>query len=155
MPPAARDTSVGPESRNGARFWISAAAGWALIAWGVRGALHYRRDTRPLDLARFFVAGAVIHDLIFAPLVLGAGVALGRLVPPRWRSYVQGALLVSGLLALFTYPEVRGYAHVLHNPTSLPHNYAANLLVVIAAVWAVAAVMATFAAIRSRHGRRN
>ena len=121
--------------RRGPLFWLSAVAGWAVIFWGVRGALHHHIDTRPAELARFFVGGAVIHDLIFAPVVLGAGVLIARLVPGRWRAAVQAALLISGCAALFAWPEVRDYARVNHNPTSLPHNYTANLLVVVAAVW--------------------
>lgn len=138
---------------RGRLFWISAAVGWVVIGWGLRGALHHRIDTRPAELARFFVGGAVIHDLIFAPAVLVAGVAVARLAPRRGRSYIQAALIISGLLVLFTYPEVRDYARVLHNPTSLPHNYTQNLLVVIAAVWVVTALVAAGAALRRRrHG---
>ena len=47
---------------------------------------------------------------------------------------VGAALFISGTLALFTYPELRGYGHGLRNPTSLPHDYAANLGLVVAAV---------------------
>jgi len=138
------------EDRRGAVFWVTAAAGWAVIAWGLRGALHHHIDTRPPELARFFAAGAVLHDLVFAPLVLVAGVAVGRLTPRRGRSFVQGALIVSGALVLFTYPEVRDYARILHNPTSLPHNYTRNLALSVAAVWGAAAVLAAASAIRQR-----
>jgi hypothetical protein len=144
-------------ARRGPLFWISAAVGWVVIGWGLRGALHHRIDTRPAELVRFFVGGAVIHDLIFAPVVLVLGVAVARLAPRGWRSYIQAALISSGLLVLFTYPEVRDYARVLHNPTSLPHNYTQNLLVVIAAVWVITAVVAATAAYRHRRqqsGRR-
>ena len=120
--------------RRGPLFWGSAAAGWALIGWGLRGALHHRIDTRPGQLARFLLGGALAHDLLLAPLVLLAGVALSRAVRGRWRAPVQAALFISGTLALFTYPELRGYAHALHNPTSLPHNYTADLFVVLGAV---------------------
>ena len=53
---------------------------------------------------------------------------------------MQAALIVSGSLVLFSYPLVRGYAHALRNPSSLPYNYTANLATVIAAVWTIAAV---------------
>jgi hypothetical protein len=58
--------------------------------------------------------------------------------------------MVSGMLALFAYPEVRGYAHGLHNPTSLPHDYRANLLLVLAGVWLVTAAMAVVSVARGR-----
>ena len=68
-----------------------------------------------------------------------AGVLLARAVPRRARAVVQAALVVSGIVALFSYPLVRAYGLAANNPTSLPHNYAANLLVVLGVVWAVAA----------------
>ena len=139
--------------RRGRLFWVTAAVGWVVIGWGLRGALHHRIDTRPTELTRFFVGGAVIHDLIFAPVVLLAGVAVAHLTPRRWRSYIQAALIISGLLVLFTYPEVRGYAKGLHNPTSLTHNYATNLIVVIAVEWVVTAAVAAGTALR-QHRRR-
>ena len=136
-----------PAPKRGWLFWATAAAGWALILWGVRGALHHRIDTRPGQLARFLLGGALAHDLVLAPLVLLAGTALARIVRGRWRAPLQAALFVSGTLLLFTYPALRGYAHALHNPTSLPHNYAANLALVVGAVLvgtaAVAAVNAS------------
>jgi hypothetical protein len=68
-------------------------------------------------------------------------VVIGSFVPGRVRAVVEAALIVSGGLAVFSYPLVRGYAHRLHNPSSLPHNYAANLVLVPAIVWTVAAAI--------------
>ena len=142
--PVFRGTPPGPRDgpKRGPLFWGSAAAGWALILWGVRGALHHRIDTRPGQLARFLIGGALAHDLVLAPLVLLAGTALARTVRGRWRAPAQAALLVSGTLLLFTYPALRGYGRALHNPTSLPHDYAANLAVVVGAVVVVSAAAA-------------
>lgn len=137
--------------RRGVGFWISAGVGWALIGWGVRGALHHRIDTRPAELGRFFFGGLLAHDLVFAPVVLAAGVAVSRLTPGRYRAGVQAALVLAGLILLFAYPEIRDFARVLHNPTSLPHNYTQNALVVAAVTVASVAVLA---AIRARVARR-
>jgi hypothetical protein len=120
--------------RRGPLFWATAVLGAAIIGWGVRGALAHHIDTRPADLARFFVAGPLVHDLVFAPLVLALGVGVARLVPGRVRSPVQAALVICGCAALFSWPEVRDYARVNHNPSSLPHNYSENLLLVFALV---------------------
>lgn len=122
---------------RGPLFWVSAAAGWALILWGVRGLLHHHVDTRPSDLARFLVGGALIHDLVVAPLVLMVGAALARAVPLAWRAAVQVASIISACVVLFAYPLVRGFGLAANNPTSLPHNYAWNLTVVVATVWLV------------------
>ena len=110
-----------------------------MIGAGLRGIFLHSLDTRPANLARFVVGGALLHDLIVAPLVILAGVALVRAVPGRSRAIVQAALVVTGVLAVFAYPMVRGYGLAANNPTSLPHNYALNLLVVLGVVWAVAA----------------
>jgi hypothetical protein len=132
---------VRSRTHAGGLFWTSAAAGWALIGYGVRGLLQHHIDTRPSNLATFAVAGALFHDLIFAPTVLVLGVVVARVVPRRTRAVVQGALIVSGCLALFSYPLVRDYARVLHNPSSLPHNYTANLVLALGTVWAAATVV--------------
>lgn len=139
------DAGVEPERpqpsdhRAGPAFWVSAAIGWIVIGVGLRGIFVHSLDTRPANLARFVVGGALLHDLIIAPLVILAGVALIRFVPGRARSIVQAALVVTGVLAVFSYPMVRAYGLAANNPTSLPHNYALNLLVVLGVVWTVAA----------------
>ena len=86
-------------------------------------------------LTNILVSGVIVPTAIMlAPVVLLTGVLLARSVPGRGRAPIQAALLIAGTLLLFTYPELRGYGHALANPTSLPHNYAANLAVVVAAV---------------------
>jgi hypothetical protein len=143
---------VTPTPRRGPLFWGSAAVGWGLILWGVRGALHHHVDTRPGQLVRFLLGGALAHDLLLAPAVLLVGVLVARAVPGRWRAPVQAGLVISGTLLLFTWPELRGYGRVLHNPTSLPHDYATNLIVVLAAVVGGAATAAVVSASRRSRG---
>ena len=122
-----------PVPRRGRSFWIGAAAGWSLIGYGLRGVLHHSLDTRPAQLARFWIGGALVHDLLLAPAVLAIGVLVTRRLS-RHRRTVQRALIILGPLALFSYPEIRDYARILRNPTSLPHNYTANFFVVAGAV---------------------
>lgn len=131
------------DGRAGPLFWLSAAVGWAVILGvGLRGIFAHRIDTRPANLAHFVVAGALLHDLVVAPVVIVLGVLLVRAVPGRDRAVVQAALAISAIVALFSYPLVRAYGLATHNPTSEPHNYARNLLIVLAAVWLVAAAAA-------------
>jgi len=128
--------SVAPERRlGGPVFWLTAGLGWAIIAYGLRGLINHRVDTRPENLARFVVGGALAHDLVFAPLVLVAGVAVASVVRGHARAWVQAALVVSGCVALFSFPLVRDYARVLHNPSSLPHDYVANVGLTVGVVW--------------------
>ena len=136
--------------RVGPLFWVSAAAGWVLIGFGLWGVFANRLDTRPANLAKFVVGGALLHDLLFAPLVLLAAVGLAHVVPGRARSTVLAALVVTGAVALFSYPLVRAYGLAANNPTSLPHNYTLNLAIVVGLVWAVAAAVLVVR-LRPRH----
>jgi hypothetical protein len=138
--------------RRGPLFWASAAAGWGIILWGLRGALHHRIDTRPGQLVRFLLGGALAHDLVLAPVVLLIGILLARSVAGRWRAPIQAASFISGTLVLFTYPMLRGYGRTLRNPTSLPHNYATNLTVVLVAVVCGTALAALVASRRPGDG---
>ncbi len=137
--PPASERPQPSDHRAGPAFWVSAAVGWVIIGIGLRGVFEKSIDTRPGDLGKFVLAGALLHDLLFAPLVILAAVALARLVPGRARATVQGALVVTGVLVLFSYPLVRAYGLAANNPTSLPHNYTLNLAIVLGVVWAVAA----------------
>lgn len=134
----------GEVPKAGRLFWVSAAIGWGVIAWGVVGIFSNSLDTRPANLARFVVGGALLHDLIVAPLAIIAGVLLVRAVRGPARAPVQAALVVSAIVALFAYPLVRAYGLAANNPTSLPHNYAANLMIVLGVIWAVAAGVVAF-----------
>lgn len=127
------------DHRAGPLFWVSAVTGWVVIGIGLRGVFEHSLDTRPANLAKFVVGGALLHDLLIAPLVILVAVAVARAVPGRARAIVQAALVVTGVLTVFSYPLVRAYGLAANNPTSLPHNYALNLLVVLGVVWAVAA----------------
>ena len=139
-----------PAPRRGTLFWASAGVGWTLMLWGVRGALQHRLETRPGQLVRFLLGGALAHDLVLAPVVLLTGVALARSVRGRWRAPIQAALFISGALLLFAFPELRGYGRALHNPTSLPHNYRANLMLMAGAVAGGTAAVAALSASRRR-----
>jgi hypothetical protein len=141
---SAGDLPASPHGAHkvGAGFWVSAAVGWVVIGVGLRGIFEKHVDTRPGQLARFVVGGALLHDLFVAPLVILAAVLVARAVPGRARPFVQAALVVTAVVALFAYPLVRAYGLATNNPTSLPHNYAANLLVVLGLVWATAAALA-------------
>jgi hypothetical protein len=139
-------------ARRGPLFWGSAAGGWALILWGVRGALHHDLHTRPGQLVRFLLGGALAHDLLLAPAVLLIGTLIARTVRGRWRAPLQAALFISGTVVLFAFPLVRGYGRIHRNPTSLPHDYGANVAVVLAVVAAGAAVAALVSASRRPGG---
>jgi hypothetical protein len=145
-------TGAGPE-RRGAGFWVSAGIGWAVIGWALWQIARHRVDARPAQLARFVVGGIAVHDLLVVPVTLAAAALVRRVAPRPARRWVQAALFAAAVVAAFAYPLVRGFAHRLGNPTSLPRNYTASLLVVIAVTWAVLAVVALGRAGRARWTR--
>lgn len=146
-PPAATD--------RGLPFWAGAAVGWALIAWGIAGVARNALDTRPADLVRFVAGGIVLHDLLIVPLALLVALVVVRAVPRRMRRWVQAALVVAAPLALFAYPQLRGYGRIPGNPTALPHDYATNLTLVLLALAAALATVAVASAQWSRRRRRS
>ncbi|MEO7442917.1 MAG: hypothetical protein ABIW46_05220 [Acidimicrobiales bacterium] len=122
-------------------FWTGAVVGWGIIAAGLIGLFADSDRTRPANAARFVLGAAVVHDLLLAPVVICLGLVVNRASPRRWRPVVQGALIVTGAVALFSVPFVRGYGRVSTNPSILPGNYTAGLATVLAVVWGVAALL--------------
>lgn len=123
-------------------FWPAVVVGGAVMAVGVRGLLVNGADTNPRRWLVLFLASALAHDFVVAPVVIGVGVALAKALPAWVRPFAQAALLASGALALFAYPFVRGYGRRPANPSALPLDYARGLLVALGAVWLVAAALA-------------
>ncbi len=130
------------ETGRGPLFWTALVAGWAVMAFGIVGVMTNTRDTRPADLARWFLGAAVVHDGVLAPAVLLAGAAFGRVLRGRVRAPVQAGLIVMGVVTLFALPLVRGYGVRPDNPTVLFRNYTPSLLVVLAAVSIATAALA-------------
>jgi len=130
--------------------WAAVAAGLAGIGYGVAGALGAYRLTNPGYAVRWLLAGIVLHDVVLAPLVAVAGLLVTRLVPGPYRAIVQGALIVSGALALATLPLWRGYTSNPGNPTVDPLPYGRNLAIVLGCVWFAAGALAAGRAWRSR-----
>ena len=85
---------------GGLAFWIGLGAGVPLIVVGVVGLLAASDATRPVEAAGYFVGVAIAHDLILVPLVLAAGVALGKLAPSRAKPWLQAGLIVTAPVAL-------------------------------------------------------
>jgi hypothetical protein len=139
QPPAAEEALLQP--RYGAWFWASVVIGWSAIAFGVISALTHRGATRPPTLALWVIALTLLHDLVFAPLELGAAWALRTSLPRVARGVVMGALVVSGLIVLYAIPFAARWGEQADNPSLLPRDVGAGVLQVLAIVWFVAAVM--------------
>jgi hypothetical protein len=133
------------DAPSGRRFWVCLAIGWAAIAFGLL-TVFTSRGTRPPSFALWFLGLLVVHDAVVAPLVLGIGVVLGRRVRGRARTALCGALVLTGVLALVSWTQLRGYGLQPDNPSLMPNDYAAGLALVVGVVWAVTVVLLVRAA---------
>ena len=118
-------------------FWPAALLGAAIVAYGVLRWAPW--DSRSIDLGtyvRWTVGLAVVHDLVFAPIVGLIGYAIARLVPPTYKATVQGAAIVAGSVILFSIPFVRGWGRN-SNTSALPRNYAEGLTIILVLIGVV------------------
>ncbi|XRQ16212.1 hypothetical protein ACN3XK_36725 [Actinomadura welshii] len=126
------------------------AAGLALIAVGVRGAVM---DVDVAGWLAWLAGAAVLHDGVLVPVVLAAGAATGRL-PDAWRRPVRAALITAGCVSAVALPLVLGRGRRADEPSRLPLPYDRNLAIVLALITAAAAVsIAVPAAVRAFRGR--
>ena len=112
-------------------FWPAALLGAAVVAYGLLRWAPW--DSRSIDLGtyvRWTIGLAVVHDLVFAPIVGLVGYGIARLVPPTYKATVQGAAIVAGTVVLFSIPFVRGWGRNA-NTSALPRNYAEGLTIIL------------------------
>jgi hypothetical protein len=115
--------------------------GWAVMAFGVVGLIHNSGRTRPDQWVKWFFGSLVAHDFVVAPVVFGIGALLAARIPARWRAPIQGGLIATGIIALMSWPLLRGYGKDPRDLSALPNNYAANLVIVLGVVWAVVGLL--------------
>jgi len=147
-------TGSDEHDRPGAIFWIGLVIGGAVMAFGVRGVIMDSRATHPTELARWVIGADVLHDFLFAPLVVASAWIVVRVVPRAWRVPVQAGLAASGVVALVGWAAWRGYGHatVPDNATVQPLDYTTAILTVWAIVWGLVAIwIAIRAAVRRAH----
>ena len=126
---------------GGALFWTAVLVGWAIIAFGIHGALSQSSRTHPHSFAIWIIASLVAHDAVIAPLVFTLGRGLRRALGGPLRVGVQAGLVLTGVFVLISIPIAGGFGLRPDNPTLLPRNYGAGLLIVLVTVWAVAGVV--------------
>jgi hypothetical protein len=137
-----------PSSRR--QFWVSVAAGWLLIAIGVVGLIADRSATAPVAFTRWFIGIAVLHDAVFAPLVLFASWTVARALPHRAVAPVRVGLASTTLIVLYSWPLVRGYGRRASNPSVLPLAYGRNLCITLIVLWTAVATWIVVRSLRDR-----
>lgn len=117
------------------------AVGVVMIFIGVKGIVHDDHHwENPTYWVRLFVGGALVHDLVIAPLVAVVSVLLTRLIPPMYRGPVQLGLFASAVFSFVAYPGVRRFSYAKDNTSANPLNYAHGLLICLGIVWGAVAV---------------
>lgn len=136
---------------GGRLFWAGMAVGWAIMGFGIWGALGIAEDTHPRSLLIWILACLFVHDAVIAPAVFTIGSTMRRTLPLKVRRLVRTPLYISGVLVLLSIPVIGGYGMRRDNPTLLPRNYEIGLLVAVVTVWVVSIAVLLLAARRHRH----
>lgn len=129
---------------------LSGLAGLAMFVVTARYVAERSIDVRPAVWLRWLVTGALVHDLVVAPAAVGVGWLVVRYAPRVLKAPLQAALLLSAVMVAVSWPVLRGYGDVPSNPTYLPRNYSAGLMLTLAVVWGTCAAWTVARLVRSR-----
>jgi hypothetical protein len=86
------------------------------------------------EAVAWLAAGVVVHDAVIAPLCLGAGVVLSRVVPAAARGPVAAGAVVLASTTLLALPVLGRFGARADNPTLLDRDYVLGWLVLAALV---------------------
>ena len=121
---------------------------------GLYGALLFLTRQDPgqwLEVAIWFGAGVVAHDVVLSGLVIGTCLVGARVLPQAWRAPATIALVVWGALTIATIPMLTRAGARADNATLLDRPYAATWWTISAIVVVVVAVAGL---LRSRRATR-
>lgn len=129
------------------------AIGAVGVVVALYGALLFLTRQDPghwLEVAIWFAAGVVAHDVLLSALVIGLCLAGARLLPAAWRAPATVALVVWGTLTIATIPMLTRAGARADNATLLDRPYAATW-------WTISAIVVLLVAVsgflRSRRPR--
>lgn len=130
------------------RRWQIGLVVFGAVLLGIGGVvlLNDVDPARYAGLAAWLLGALVIHDGIVAFAVLGVSIAMrraGRRIPLPVILMVQGALVIAAIVTALVLPEIMKKAIGTANPTILPLDYGANLLLFYAGLALVTAVAIT------------
>ena len=133
--------------------YLIGGIGIATIAYGVTRILQDPTSTKPLGLAKWLIGALLLHDLLIAPLVLGVGWIVSRVVPGRARPLVQGGLITGALISVIAVVLINREGKTSSPALALlTQNYLVNLLILLAIVAAVCGI--GYASVVLRDNRR-
>lgn len=112
---------------------VLVVVGVLVIAFGAYVLVTTVRSNRIGGLATWLLGAVVLHDAILSPFVVAVGLLLrrtGRTLRAWALVVVQAVVVLGSVLAFVVLPEIAAKAHGQKNPTVLPFDYGARLLVV-------------------------
>ncbi|WP_336698264.1 hypothetical protein [Curtobacterium sp. USHLN213] len=130
---------------------VLVVVGVLVIAFGAYVLVTTVRPNRIWGLATWLLGAVVLHDAILSPFVVGVGLLLrrtGRTLRAWALVVVQAVVVLGSVLALVVLPEIAAKAHGQKNPTVLPFDYGARLLLVEGVLLLVVVVVLVVAARR-------
>ncbi|MFJ3383582.1 MULTISPECIES: hypothetical protein [unclassified Curtobacterium] len=107
--------------------------GVLVLAFGAYVMVTTVKPNRIGGLATWLLGAVILHDAILSPFVVLVGLGLrraGRALHAWVLVVVQGAIVLGSVLALVVIPEIGAKHHGAKNPTVVPFDYGARLLVV-------------------------
>lgn len=106
------------------------------VAMGLFGLLRFTQHdlARIVDAVVWLAGGVVVHDALFAPLVLLATAVGARVVPARVRTRVLVVLVVLVTVSVTAIPVLGGWGRRPDNPTLLDRHYVVGWCVFAAVV---------------------
>jgi hypothetical protein len=133
------------------RWFIGAVVvGWTLIGVGVWSAVHDSTEANPTALFKLIVTFDLLHDLVFAPLLLLGAWLLARVLPEPARGPARIGGAVTVLIVLFSRPLVAGWGRRPTNSSTLPHDYGHTVELLLLALWTSIVVFVAVRMVRRR-----
>jgi hypothetical protein len=117
-----------------------ATAGLLLALFGVFRLLTEIPVRSLILLGIWLLAALIVHDAVVAPAIVGVGWVLRRAIPDRERGYLQSVLIMIALVTVVAAPMIVLRGSQPPVKALLLRDYAANLVLLIGAIIAVAAL---------------
>jgi hypothetical protein len=130
---------------------VLGAIGLLGIGYGVWLIMRFTVVSKPLKLAEWLAGAVILHDGVLVPVTLTLGAVLTKVIPPRARRYIQGALISSGLVTAVAVALIYRRGDQQKSLSLLQQNYAAHLLLIVGVIVAVTAVAYLVRVARDSH----
>ncbi len=140
--------------RSDRGIWVGIALGSPLVIMGVKDMADRASETHPIELVRWIVSGALVHDLVVVPVVLLVGFFLNKLIPSSVYPLVRWATITTAILVVFSWPFIAGYGRNPRVPSLLARNYAHGLGFYVAGVWITTGALIAIRVVAQRRANK-